>query len=125
MEGAAGLDSHRLSRDAGVAGNARLLHPIGPSMRRPVRVKTILVFLKWVFGSEPSRLCRHPSIRTLFERFSLGASWVSSFQSLRASGPRKLMKITKGKIATARSGEIEPPLAKSRLCFSLIRSVRV
>jgi hypothetical protein len=38
-------------------------------MRRPVRVKTILVFPKWFFGSEPSRLCRHPSILTHIERF--------------------------------------------------------
>jgi hypothetical protein len=30
----------------------------------------------------------------LDERFSLGASWVFSIQSFRASGPRKLMKIT-------------------------------
>ncbi len=28
----------------------------------------------------PSCQCRHPSIRTLRERFSLGASWVFSFQ---------------------------------------------
>ncbi len=31
-----------------------------------------------VFAFEPSRLCRHPSIRTLLcSDFSLGASWVS------------------------------------------------
>ena len=28
------------------------------------------------------------------ERYSLGARWVFSFQSFRASGPRKLMKIS-------------------------------
>jgi len=28
----------------------------------------------------PSRHCRHPFIRTLDERFSLGASWAFSFQ---------------------------------------------
>jgi hypothetical protein len=34
-----------------------------------------------LFSSPPSRHCRHPSIRTLDERFdSLGASWVFSFQ---------------------------------------------
>ena len=32
--------------------------------------------------NRPSRLCRHPSIRTLVERFSLGASWVYSFQQV-------------------------------------------
>jgi hypothetical protein len=30
--------------------------------------------------SLPSRHCRHPSIRTLSERFSLGASWAFSLQ---------------------------------------------
>jgi hypothetical protein len=30
--------------------------------------------------SPPSCHCRHPSIRTLDERCSLGASWVFSFQ---------------------------------------------
>jgi hypothetical protein len=35
------------------------------------------------FVFEPSRLCRHPSIRTLLvERFSLGASWAFPFQQV-------------------------------------------
>jgi hypothetical protein len=46
-----------------------------PSMRRPVRVKT-------VFACEPTRLCRHPSIRTRCEHSSLGASWAFSFQQV-------------------------------------------
>jgi hypothetical protein len=57
----------------------------GPSMRRPVSVKTVFLFppYKGFFPFESSRLCRHPSIRTLFvERFSLGASWASSFQQV-------------------------------------------
>jgi hypothetical protein len=32
--------------------------------------------------SSPSLHCRHPSIRTLSERCSLGASWVFLFQSV-------------------------------------------
>ena len=65
-------------------------------MRRPVSVKSdflfppvrrffsfcFLLFSCAYFASEPSRLCRHPSIRTLFERFSLGASWAYSFQQV-------------------------------------------
>jgi hypothetical protein len=35
-----------------------------PSMRRPVRVKGFCFLLTRVFAFEPSRLCRHPSIRT-------------------------------------------------------------
>src|SRR5579864_1365404 len=56
-------------------------------MRRPVGVKTILV---WLHGSgfylPPSRHCRHASIRTLEERFvSLGAHWAFSFQPVLLS----------------------------------------
>jgi len=40
-----------------------------PSMRRPVSVKVFLSFLFFPFPRvvpiQPSRLCRHPSIRTL------------------------------------------------------------
>ena len=40
-------------------------------MRRPVRVKWVLLFFRWTrFFPLPSRHCRHPSIRTLNERFS-------------------------------------------------------
>src|SRR5580704_5186658 len=42
-----------------------------PSMRRPVRVKSVLqlpLVVEWSYW-EPSRLCRHPSIRTLYERW--------------------------------------------------------
>src|SRR5690349_18830523 len=52
-------------------------------MRRPVGVKGIGfgIGLVTLFSPPPSRHCRHPSIRTLSERFgSLGASWVFSFQ---------------------------------------------
>src|SRR5882762_7051312 len=52
-------------------------------MRRPVSVKSVFLLPPCEFlVFEPSRLCRHPSIRTLFERFSLGASWASSFQQV-------------------------------------------
>jgi len=34
-------------------------------MRRPVRVKTVLFLLLWILSFELSRLCRHPSIRSL------------------------------------------------------------
>src|SRR5579862_9520917 len=37
-------------------------------MRRPASVKVVCLFLPCVFAFEPSRLCRHPSIRTLNER---------------------------------------------------------
>ena len=36
-------------------------------------------FLPEWFPRSPSRPCRHPSIRTLCERYSLGARWVFSF----------------------------------------------
>src|ERR1700722_111448 len=52
-----------------------------PSMRRPVDVKAHFCFLLF-FSPVPiqlSRPCRHPSIRTLCERSSLGARWVFSF----------------------------------------------
>src|SRR4051812_13432031 len=51
-------------------------------MRRPVVVKQDLhpsLFGRQGF-SPPRRHCCHPSIRTLDERFSLGACWVFSFQ---------------------------------------------
>jgi len=75
--------------------NTRGLPPvIGPavagnsSMRRPVSVKkssyifssSSLLSLFPNYSIEQSRLCRHPSIRTLCERLSLGASWVYSIQ---------------------------------------------
>src|SRR5215831_8342982 len=87
------------------------------SMRRPIRVKTIEWsfpdFFVFPFTKPPLSPPFHP--HSQLSDFSLGASWVFSIQSFRACGPRKLMKITRGKIATARSGEIEPTLAKSRL----------
>jgi hypothetical protein len=64
-------------------------------MRRPVSVKNVFLLLSYKsvflslflsflpvdsFALELSRLCRHPSIRTLCERYSLGAWWVFSFQ---------------------------------------------
>ena len=61
-----------------------------PSMRGPVMSSLFFhffLFFLFLFISsfskivpiEPSRLCRHPSIRTLCERLSLRASWVYSF----------------------------------------------
>ena len=40
----------------------------------------LFFFFLRVISFQPSRPCRHPSIRTLCERFSLGARWVFSFQ---------------------------------------------
>jgi hypothetical protein len=72
-------------------------------MRRPVSVKSVLsFFLPSSFFSvqivpmESSRLCRHPSIRTLFfERLSLGASWVYSIQQVLLPGNRPLFPLAK------------------------------
>ena len=65
-------------------------------MRRPVSVKVGFAFF---FTSGVLRLSRAASVAILpsalfGERSSLGAWWVFSFQSFRASGPRKLMKIS-------------------------------
>jgi len=65
-----------------------------PSMRRPIRVKGFFPLSKrfFVFSVQPSRLCRHPSIRTrswaIFARCQLGvlvsagaATWFASSAS--------------------------------------------
>jgi len=51
-------------------------------MRRPVGVKSILLWLReTLFFLSPSSHCRHASIRTLEERIvSLGACWAFSVQ---------------------------------------------
>jgi|SRR5712692_6405649 len=59
-----------LLQDVLTCAHGRLSAPqalISPSMRRPVSVKAGFSFssLLEVFSFEPSRLCRHPSIRTL------------------------------------------------------------
>jgi hypothetical protein len=46
----------------------------------PLRRKLTDAHLETAKLIMPDRHCRHPSIRTLGERFSLGASWVFSFQ---------------------------------------------
>jgi hypothetical protein len=66
-------------------------------------------FLSSIFQCVPiqlSRPCRHPSIRTLCERYSLGARWVFSFSrccyliidlgsvSSRGVGPQELVAVT-------------------------------
>jgi len=38
----------------------------GPSMRRPIGVKMVLCSYLWILTFSPSRLCRHPSIRSLW-----------------------------------------------------------
>jgi hypothetical protein len=38
---------------------------LSPSMRRPVGVKMVLCSYLWILTFSPSRLCRHPSIRSL------------------------------------------------------------
>jgi hypothetical protein len=43
-----------------------LFYPPGwLSIRRPVRVKTVCFYFHGFFAVGPSRLCRHPSIRSL------------------------------------------------------------
>jgi hypothetical protein len=53
----------------------------------------VTLFLSSFFQSapiQPSRRCRHPSIRTLYERYSLGARWVFLFQQLQLPDYRPL-----------------------------------
>jgi hypothetical protein len=52
--------------------------------------------------SAPSQPCRHPSIRTLSERFAaLGASWVFSFQSVLPPDFRPLLPPSAWKVGQA------------------------
>ena len=83
--------------------------PIGPSMRRPVSVKLVLqlpLIVEWS-SSEPGRLCRHPSIRTLWRAIfarcklgvlvSVGAATCESTSILTDSvrvGPQDLVAVT-------------------------------
>ena len=82
-----------------------------------------------IFDFEPSRLCRHPSIRTLCERFSLGARWVFSFQwvllpdyrpllcSLREKLGQDLVAVTRTRrSSSATSGKLVR-LRRSSLCW--------
>src|ERR1035441_6866010 len=77
-------------------------------MRRPVVVKQNLhpsLFLGKVFLRRV-KPCRYPSIRTLSERFSLGASWVFSFQPVLPPVRRPLFhrKIEVGQAIDAVTG---------------------
>jgi hypothetical protein len=54
------------------------------------------LFLLGTFSSPPSGHCRHASIRTLVERFSLGASWVFSFQPVLPPDYRPLFPFMMG-----------------------------
>src|SRR6267378_2338800 len=102
--------SNRCQSDSVHLHNSRQLgtNRLGPSMRRPVDVKAHFCFLLF-FSPVPiqlSRPCRHPSIRTLCERYSLGARWVFSFSrccyliidlgsvSSRGVGPQDLVAVT-------------------------------
>src|ERR1019366_1357712 len=77
-------------------------------MRRPVVVKKDLssVPIPKQGFPPPSRHCCHPSIRTLSERFSLGASWVFSFQPVLPPVRRPLFhrKIEVGQAIDAVTG---------------------
>ena len=80
----------------------------GPSMRRPVGVKSILFSRRGtsLFFS-PSSHCRHASIRTLEERLvSLGACWASSIQPVLPSVWRPVVLLLK-------SGTRARPLTQS------------
>ena len=54
------------------------------------RVFPALSVISSIFSVQPSRLCRHPSIRVV-ERFSLGASWVFLIQQVLLSSTRPLL----------------------------------
>jgi hypothetical protein len=53
---------------------------------------------------QPSRHCHHPSIRTLDERFSLGASWAFSFQPVLPP-VSDLSSVTKIEVGGGRTSE--------------------
>ena len=85
----------------------RTIEP-SPSMRRPVSVKSVFVFLTRSFWFEPGRLCRHPSIRTLLlSDGSLGASWASSVQQV-------LLPDNRPRLPSACTG-VGPGLGRSHL----------
>ena len=79
-----------------------------PSMRRPVSVKSVFVFLTRSFWFEPGRLCRHPAIRTVvLSDGSLGASWASSVQQV-------LLPDNRPRLPSACTG-VGPGLGRSHL----------
>ena len=60
------------------------------------QVDSLWFLLDTMFLLQPSGHCRHPSIRTLDERFvSLGASWVFSFQPVLPPVYRPLVLLLK------------------------------
>src|SRR5208337_4487063 len=70
----------------------------------------------------PSFRCRHPSIRTLDERFcSLGASWVFSFQPVLPPDCRPRFHLSDG--SWARRLTQSPELGIGAFCFSFPRMV--
>ena len=68
------------------------------------------------FFSRYYNYCRHPSIRTLDERLSLGASWVFSFQSVLPPDFRPLLPSLRGKLGQA----IDAVTETRRLNFGLL-----
>src|SRR5882724_5003289 len=70
-------------------------------MRRPVGVKWVLRFFIGQGFLPASRHCRHPSIRTLGERFSLGASWAFSFQPVLPPDYRPCLPSPRRKLGQA------------------------
>src|SRR5439155_3817636 len=88
-----GTRGHRFG--AGVVGVTSPLHSLTPivgvnAFHEKVgrsQVGSVFFFIGQGF-LPPSCHCRHPSIRTLGERFSLGASWAFSFQPVLPPGCR-------------------------------------
>src|SRR5271156_3843764 len=71
------------------------------------------------FALRPNPHCRHPSIRTLSERFvSLGASWVFSFQPVLPPVSRPLFPSRDG--SWARPLTQSPKLGIWARCFQLV-----
>jgi hypothetical protein len=83
---------------------------------RKGRIARDLVFPLLPLLPRPNQPCRHPSIRTLEERFaSLGASWVFSLQpvlpllvDLSSISRRKLGQAINAVTGTRRSGAVLP-----------------
>ena len=68
-------------------------------MRRPVGVKSVLLFFRWTrfYSSRRVSHCRHASIRTLKERIvSLGACWAFSIQPALLSVWRPVVSLSSG-----------------------------
>src|SRR5215813_1670889 len=75
--------------------------PMGPSMRRPIPVKSFFCSFRDFFHffpfSQAASVATLPSALVV-ERFSLGASWVFLIQQVLLSGKRPLLPFLGGKL---------------------------